>query len=95
MNQPQGPAQSVREVDISAGQRIKTLATVLVEMIPSPVGYGPGDVITILEALFGRTIDGLRLTAFERLLYVIASAIPAVPARPFVSGYRWLKNKTA
>ncbi len=93
MNQPQPVARPVREVDVSAGQRIKTIATVVIEMIPSPAGYGPGDVITLLEGLFGRTMDGLKLTPFERLLYFGASAIPVVPARPFVSGYRWLARR--
>lgn len=91
MNQPPGTAQPVREVDISAGQRIKTVATVIIEMIPGGLGpYGVGDLVTALEALAGRTMDGLKLTMFERLLYLGASAIPVVPARPFVSGYRWL-----
>jgi hypothetical protein len=79
-------------VDISAGQRVKTLATVVLEMIPSPAGYGPGDVITGLEAVFGRTIDGLKLSWIERGIYAVFTAIPFVPARPFVSVYRWLSK---
>jgi hypothetical protein len=84
-------ASSAREVDVTAGQRLKTLATVIVEMIPGGLGpYGIGDLVTALEAIAGRSIDGLKLTFFERLLYLGASAIPVVPARPFVSAYRWL-----
>jgi len=66
---------------------------VIIEMIPSPVGYGPGDVITVLEGIFGRTIDGLKLTTIERLVYFGASAIPGVPARPIVAAYRWTQRK--
>ncbi len=94
MNQPQGATQSRRAVDITAGQRVKTVATVIVEMIPGGLGpYGIGDLITALEGIAGRTMDGLRLTLFERLLYFGASAIPVVPARPFVAAYRWTQRK--
>jgi len=94
MNQPQGATQSRRTVDVSAGQRVKTVATVIVEMIPLGLGpYGVGDLITAVEGLAGRTIDGLKLTLFERLLYFGASAIPVVPARPIVAAYRWTQRK--
>jgi hypothetical protein len=94
MNQPPGATQSRRAADVTAGQRVKTLATVIVEMIPLGLGpYGVGDLVTALEGLAGHTIDGLKLTLFERLLYFGASAIPVVPARPFISAYRWTKRK--
>jgi hypothetical protein len=94
MNQPPGATQSRRAVDVTAGQRVKTLVTVIVEMIPGGLGpYGIGDLATALEGLAGRTMDGLKLTLFERLLYLGASAIPVVPARPFISAYRWTQRK--
>jgi hypothetical protein len=91
MGQSQQAERIEREVDITAGQLIKTEATVIVEMIPLGLGpYGVGDLVTALEGIAGRTMDGLKLTMFERVLYFAASAIPVVPARPFISGYRWM-----
>jgi hypothetical protein len=91
MSQPQRTEELKRDVDVSAGQRIKTLFTVIIEMIPGGLGpYGIGDLATALEGLVGRTMDGLKLSLFERLLYFIASAIPVVPARPVISAYRWM-----
>jgi len=74
-----------------SGSAILTLATVVVEMIPGGLGpWGIGDVVTAIEALAGRTIDGLRLSMGERLVYLGASAIPLVPARPIIGVYRML-----
>jgi hypothetical protein len=65
------------------------IVTMLIEMIPGGLGpYGVGDVITALEAVVGRTLDGLHLTGVERIIYLAASAIPVVPARPVIAGYR-------
>jgi hypothetical protein len=75
---------------------LRTLATVLTigaEMIPGGLGpYGIGDGLTALEALVGRTLDGLHLTPWERVLYLAASVIPVIPARPFIAGYRYVKG---
>lgn len=91
----QGGTQAGRDVNITAGQRVKTLITVIVEMIPGGLGpWGVGDVVTAVEAVFGRTIDGLKLTGSERLVYLGASAIPVVPARPIVAIYRRLSRET-
>jgi len=63
-------------------------------MIPGGLGpWGVGDLVTAIEAVAGRTLDGLRLTTLERMIYLGASAIPVVPARPILAGYRWLAGK--
>jgi hypothetical protein len=80
------------ELRPSSGMR--TLVTIILEMIPGGLGpYGIGDIVTFIEGLFGRTLDGLVLTGGERLIYFIASLIPVVPARPFIGLYRWIKGK--
>jgi hypothetical protein len=89
-----GSLGGVSASDRRQGALLKATATMLVEMIPGGLGpYGVGDLVTALEALAGRSLDGLRLTGGERLIYVAASAIPFVPARPFVGAYRWLSRK--
>ena len=71
-----------------------TIVTTIVEMIPGGLGpWGVGDVVTALEAVAGRTLDGLRLTGTERGIYLIASAIPLVPARPIIAVYRSMNAK--
>ncbi len=96
-------------LDRSAGQRVLAVVTTMVEMIPLdplvfliPVLdltslYGLGDLITLVEGVAGRTIDGLHLSLLERIIYLIATAIPGVPARPVVGVYRriepWLRNE--
>ncbi len=83
-------------VDVSAGQRMKTAGTIIVEMIPLGLGpWGIGDVITFIEGAIGRTLDGLRLSNLERLIYFGASAIPVVPARPVVTIYRIIERGRA
>src|SRR6478735_8188761 len=73
---------------------MKTLITIIVEMLPGGIGpYGIGDIVTFIEALFGRTLDGLFLRGSERLIYFIASLIPVVPARPFIGFYRQLTKR--
>ncbi|MGH9637333.1 MAG: hypothetical protein ACRD72_21065, partial [Candidatus Angelobacter sp.] len=91
-------------LDPSAGQRVKTVFTVIVEMIPLNIipiplldFYGLGDLITLIEGILGRTIDGLHLSLLERMIYLVATAIPGVPARPVVGVYRrvepWLRHE--
>ncbi|MBI2622235.1 hypothetical protein HYW66_01200 [Candidatus Microgenomates bacterium] len=53
----------------------------IAESIPSPVFYGPGDIITGVSALVGRDIlTGDRLDVVDRILYGVATAIPGVPS---------------
>ncbi len=88
------PPTSVKKSNGSSGMPIAAIATMIVEMIPGGLGpWGVGDLITALEALAGRTLDGLRLSPSERMIYLGASAIPVVPARPIIAGYRMLRNK--
>lgn len=72
------------------------LETIL-EMIPGGVGpWGVGDIATAVEAVIGRTLIGWeKLSWTERGIYLVASAIPVVPARPLIAGYRYLKNRSA
>lgn len=66
----------------------------VIEMIPGGIGpWGVGDIVTAIEAVSGRTLDGLRLSLSERLVYLGASAIPVVPARPILAVYRWLMSQ--
>ena len=72
----------------------RSVVTTIVEMIPGGLGpWGVGDVVTAIEAVAGRTLDGLRLTGTERGIYLIASAIPVVPARPFIAVWRSMTAK--
>ena len=88
------PQTSVKPRNSGSGMPIAAIATMIVEMIPGGLGpWGVGDLITALEALAGRTLDGLRLTPTERMIYLGASAIPVVPARPIIAGYRMLQNR--
>ena len=83
-------------LDSVAAQRMKFIATVLVEMIPLGLGpWGIGDVLTLIESMAGRTLDGLKLSIFERLIYLGASAIPVLPARPIVTVYRMIERARA
>lgn len=79
-------------LDPSAGQSVKTVATTIIEIVP-----GVGDATTLVEGLFGRTIDGLHLSLLERMMYVIVTLLPGVPGRPVVWAYRrvepWLRNE--
>jgi hypothetical protein len=85
----QSPATKEKGVPLAA------IATMIVEMIPGGLGpWGVGDLITALEAVAGRTLDGLRLSPSERVIYLGASAIPLVPARPIIAGYRMLRNSS-
>jgi hypothetical protein len=93
--QPRPPDQPARKPSESrSGIPLAAIATMIVEMIPGGLGpWGVGDLITALEALAGRTLDGLRLSPTERMIYLGASAIPVVPARPIIAGYRMLRGK--
>jgi hypothetical protein len=87
----QAPPKQSNERDRASGATLKAIITMVIEMIPGGFGpWGIGDVVTAIEAVAGRTVDGLRLTWSERLIYLGASAIPVVPARPILAGYRWL-----
>lgn len=87
MGQPLPPGRDDRGTEFG----LKAIITMVVEMIPGGLGpWGIGDIVTAVEALFGRTLDGLRLTQKERLIYLGASAIPVVPARPILAAYRWM-----
>lgn len=73
---------------------LKAIITMVIEMIPGGLGpWGVGDLVTAIEAVAGRTLDGLRLSLSERVVYLGASAIPVVPARPILAVYRWLLRK--
>ena len=77
-----------------SGLTFRTVVTTIVEMIPGGLGpWGVGDVVTAIEAVAGRTLDGLRLTGTERGIYLIASAIPVVPARPIIAVWRSMTAK--
>lgn len=77
--------------DPATGNVVRTLITILIEMIPGPIaGYGIGDIATAIEGIFGHTMDGLKLSPTERAVYLGASAIPLVPARPIIAVYRYL-----
>ncbi len=92
----QAPPPRTNDQDRAAGATLKAIITMVIEMIPGGLGpWGVGDVVTAIEALAGRTLDGLRLTMSERLIYLGASAIPVVPARPILAGYRWLSSLRA
>lgn len=82
------------ERERSSNATMKAVITMVIEMIPGGIGpWGVGDIVTAIEALAGRTLDGLRLSMSERLVYLGASAIPVVPARPILAVYRWLLSK--
>lgn len=69
----------------------KYLLATGVESLPGPfAGYGVGDIVTGLEAVIGKTLDGTDLSLSERGIYAIATAIPGVPGRPIVTIYRQL-----
>lgn len=82
------------DINPQKGKQLKAVITMLVEMIPGGIGpWGVGDIVTAIEAVAGRTIDGLHLSISERIIYLGASAIPVVPARPILGAYRWAKHQ--
>jgi hypothetical protein len=86
--------QPVTRKEQQSGLTFRTIVTTIVEMIPGGLGpWGVGDVVTALEAVAGRTLDGLRLTGTERMIYLGASAIPLVPARPIIAIWRSMTAK--
>jgi hypothetical protein len=90
----QAPPQQKNERDRASSLTLKAIITMVIEMIPGGIGpWGVGDIVTAIEAVAGRTLDGLRLSLSERLIYLGASAIPVVPARPILAGYRWLLSQ--
>ncbi len=90
----QAPPTPTNERDRTSSATLKAIITMVIEMIPGGIGpWGVGDIVTAIEALFGRTLDGSRLTPGERLLYIGASAIPVVPARPVLAAIRWMQNQ--
>lgn len=89
----QAPPPQTNERERTANATLKAVITMVIEMIPGGLGpWGIGDVVTAIEAVAGRTVDGLRLTMNERMIYLGASAIPLVPARPILALYRWMTN---
>ena len=87
------PPQTNEETRAS-NATLKAIITMVMEMIPGGLGpWGIGDIVTAIEAFAGRTLDGLRLSISERFVYLGASAIPVVPARPILAVYRWLLNQ--
>ena len=87
-------SQPVTRKEQPSGLTFRTVVTTIVEMIPGGLGpWGVGDVVTAIEAVAGRTLDGLRLTGTERGIYLIASAIPVVPARPIIAVWRSMTAK--
>lgn len=96
LDERQRQAKAGAMVNAPAGQRMKTFGTIVVEMIPLGLGpYGVGDIVTLIEGSVGRTLDGLRLSNIERLIYFGASAIPVIPARPVVTIYRLIERGRA
>ena len=86
--------QPVTRKEQRSGPTFRSIVTTIVEMIPGGLGpWGVGDVVTALEAVAGRTLDGLRLTGTERMIYLGASAIPLVPARPIIAIWRSMTAK--
>lgn len=74
---------------------LKAVVTMLVEMIPGGIEpWGIGDIVTGIEAIWGRTLDGLVLSQDERIIYLIASLLPVIPARPILALYRFVRGKT-
>jgi hypothetical protein len=89
----QAPPPQTNERDRASNATLKAIITMVIEMIPGGLGpWGIGDVVTAIEAIAGRTVDGLRLSVNERMIYLGASAIPLVPARPILALYRWMTN---
>ncbi len=89
----QTPPPQTNDRERSANATLKAVITMVIEMIPGGLGpWGIGDVVTAIEAIAGRTVDGLRLTMNERMIYLGASAIPLVPARPILALYRWMTS---
>ena len=87
-------SQPVTRKEQPSGLTFRTVVTTIVEMIPGGLGpWGVGDVVTAIEGVAGRTLDGLRLTGTERGIYLIASAIPVVPARPIIAVWRSMMAK--
>lgn len=93
----QAPPQTnpqANQRDRASSMTLKAIVTMVIEMIPGGIGpWGVGDIVTAIEAVAGRTLDGLHLTMLERLIYLGASAIPVVPARPILASWRWLANQ--
>jgi hypothetical protein len=87
-------SQPVVRKEQPSGLTFRTVVTTIVEMIPGGLGpWGVGDVVTAIEGVAGRTLDGLRLTGTERGIYLVASAIPLVPARPIIAVWRSMTAK--
>lgn len=68
-------------------------AKTAVEMIPSPAGYGPGDIITGMSALLGKDVlTGDKLDWVDRGLYGVATVIPFVPSTFLVTPARIVRR---
>lgn len=69
------------------------VARTVAQATPSPIGYGPGDIITGASAIIGKDIlSGEHLDMVDRGLYAVATAIPGVPATILVTPARFLRK---
>ncbi|MBI4065513.1 hypothetical protein HY409_04070 [Candidatus Gottesmanbacteria bacterium] len=60
---------------------IGKIAGLGLQMIPTPIGYGPADVVEIINGVSGRNLlTGDRLDPVRRIASFIAGLIPGVPA---------------
>lgn len=81
-----------RAVDSTGGKIAKTV----IEMIPSPVGYGPGDLLTLGNAIrgfrSGKDLAGSHMDKVDSSIHLIAALIPGVPATPVVEVARKVRQ---
>lgn len=69
-------------------------ARTVFEAIPTPIGYGPGDLITGISALRGRDIlTGDRMDILDRILYGVATAVPVLPGTVLVVPAKFIRRK--
>lgn len=81
-------------IHIASGSWVGKIAKTGIEMIPSPVGYGPGDMLSAANAITGKDLlSGEHLDRTERVIHDIAAIIPLVPAAPFVEIVRMIRHR--
>lgn len=75
------------------GTVVGKVVTTGVEMIPSPWLYGPGDILTAVNAFTGKNLmTGERLDPVERVIHGVAAVIPLLPATPVVEAARLIRR---